>query len=1034
MFFSKLAIKRPVTVLMLVLMVLLLGYISFGRLTVDLYPEMDLPLMLINTSYSGAGPHEVENMVTRPLEEAVSTVDDLDSVYSTSSRGNSSVIAMFDWGTDMDFAALYLREQIDMVKGYLPDDADEPMVLQIDPDMMPVLQIGVSGDMDEIALKELADDIIKNRMERLRGVAVCDVTGGPSREVLVEVDPYQLSSYQINLEQINDVLRSENMNFTGGDLVEGRREYLVRTTGEFKNLQEMEKVVVGSSAAGPIFLGDIAQVKDYHKEPEVLSRMNGEPTISLSIRKQADANTVQVVDVVREEMETLERELPGNVQFQVALDQSDFIRQSISNITQMTIIGGILAALVLLLFLGNLRSTLIIALAMPISIVATFTLMYFQGLTINMITMAGLALGIGMMVDNSIVILENIYRYRQQGESRIEASYKGSGEVSGAITASTLTTMSVFLPVVFVGGIASIIFSSLAWTVAFSLFASLAVALMVIPALTSKFLKVEEKSLNNGAFKKVERLLEKIKGIYRKVLGISLYRRKLVVITFLLLLGGTFLLVPLVGLEFLPAADMGEILIDVEMPRGTPQEETDRVVRQIEGIAGEYEDVETIFAQVGSAGMFAMEGGASERASVNLLLVDPAQRAVDTSSMVEELSSRLARIPGGEITVREMDMATGMGPDEDPLNIIIKGDNLEILEEITDDVAEVVRNVEGTREVETSFDEGRPELQVRLDREKAAALGLNTYQLSSAVRNALEGQVVTSYRVEGDEIDVRVKGLEMTRESKRALSQVPLTTAGGGNIALGEVAEIVEEISPAQIERDGQVRSASVTGGISQRDLGSIMQDIQEDMADYDLPAGYMIEYGGEMADMMEAFGELSLALILAICLVYMVMASQFESLLYPFVIMFSLPQTFTGVVLALAITGRTLNVSSFMGVIMLAGIVVNNAIVLVDYINILRREEGYDRDEAVMEGGSVRLRPILMTTITTILGMLPLAFALGEGAETWAPMATVIIGGLAVSTVVTLVLVPTVYVITDDAGIWLRQKFIPAKARTEEM
>ena len=1034
MFFSKLAIKRPVTVLMLVLMVLLLGYISFGRLTVDLYPEMDLPLMLINTSYSGAGPHEVENMVTRPLEEAVSTVDDLDSVYSTSSRGNSSVIAMFDWGTDMDFAALYLREQIDMVKGYLPDDADEPMVLQIDPDMMPVLQIGVSGDMDEVALKELADDIIKNRMERLRGVAVCDVTGGPSREVLVEVDPYQLSSYQINLEQINDVLRSENMNFTGGDLVEGRREYLVRTTGEFKNLQEMEKVVVGSSAAGPVFLGDVAEVKDYHKDPEVLSRMNGEPTISLSIRKQADANTVQVVDVVREEMETLERELPGNVQFQVALDQSDFIRQSISNITQMTIIGGILAALVLLLFLGNLRSTLIIALAMPISIVATFTLMYFQGLTINMITMAGLALGIGMMVDNSIVILENIYRYRQQGESRIEASYKGSGEVSGAITASTLTTMSVFLPVVFVGGIASIIFSSLAWTVAFSLFTSLAVALMVIPALTSKFLKVEEKSVNNGVFKRVEKLLERIKGIYRKVLKISLYRRKLVVITFLLLLGGTFLLVPLVGLEFLPAADMGEILIDVEMPRGTPQEETDRVVRQVEGIAGEYEDVETIFAQVGSAGMFAMEGGASERASVNLLLVDPAQRAVDTSSMVEELSSRLARIPGGEITVREMDMATGMGPDEDPLNVIIKGDNLEILEEITNDVAEVVRNVEGTREVETSFDEGRPELQVRLDREKAAALGFNTYQLSSAVRNALEGQVVTSYRVEGDEIDVRVKGLEMTRESKRALSQVPLTTAEGGNIALGEVAEIVEEISPAQIERDGQVRSASVTGGISQRDLGSIMQDIQEDMADYDLPAGYMIEYGGEMADMMEAFGELSLALILAICLVYMVMASQFESLLYPFVIMFSLPQTFTGVVLALAITGRTLNVSSFMGVIMLAGIVVNNAIVLVDYINILRREEGYDRDEAVMEGGSVRLRPILMTTITTILGMLPLAFALGEGAETWAPMATVIIGGLAVSTVVTLVLVPTVYVITDDAGIWLRQKFIPAKARTEEM
>ena len=1037
MFFSKLAIKRPVTILMLVLMVMLLGGISFSRLAVDLYPDMELPVMLIMTDYEGAGPYEVESMVTRPLEEVVSTVDDLEGIHSTSSRGNSAVIVIFDWGTDMNFAALDVREQLDMVRGALPDDAGDPMALQMDPDMMPILQIGVTGDMDEVALKELSEDIIENRMERLSGVAVCDVSGGLSREVKVEVDPYKLTSYGVDLEQISNVLRSENVNFSGGDLEEGSRQYLVRTTGEFRDLEEMGNVVVGSGSAGPVFLRDVAEITDYHREPSVLTRMDGESTISLSIRKQADANTIQVVDLVRQEMEVLERELPGNINFEVAMDQSTFIRQSIDNIVNMLLLGGILAVIVLYLFLGNIRSTFIIALAMPISVVATFVLMYFQGLTVNMITMAGLALGLGMMVDNSIVILENIFRYRQLGYSREEAAMQGSGEVSGAITASTLTTMSVFLPVVFVGGMASIIFSSLAWTVAFSLFASLMVALTVIPALSSKYLKVDRedsgKKISGRVLTWMKNMLEGLAGVYKKALGWSLGHRKLVVIVFILMMVGSLLLTPFVGYEFLPAADMGELTANIELPMGTTLEETDRVVGQVEEITGDYEDIDTVFSRVGSGGEFGFGGASPERASVNILLVDMDQRNLSTRELIDDLRGRLERIPGAEITLSEMDMSGGMGPGEaEPINIVVKGDDVEVLRSVTGEVAVIADRVEGTRDLETSFTEGRPELQVRLDRERSAALGINSSQVASAVRSALEGQVVTQYRVDGEEIDVNLQAVEMTRESRDSLNQLPLKTAEGENIMLGEVAEITREISPMQIERDGQVRAATVTGNISGRDLGSVMEDIQAEMEDYTLPSGYMLEYGGEMEEMMEAFGDLALALLLAICLVYMIMASQFESLLYPFVIMFALPQTFIGVVLALVLTGRTLNVSTFMGIIMLAGIVVNNAIVLVDYINVLRRDHGYERNEAILEGGRVRLRPILMTTLTTVLGMLPLVFAIGEGAETWAPMSTAIIGGLTVSTVITLVLVPVVYSIMDDLEKLVSQKIAGRKAARE--
>ena len=1033
---SELAVKRPVAVFMVVLIVLMLGIVSFTRLPLDLYPEMNFPVAIVMTSYEGAGPYEVENMVTRPLEEVVSTVNNLESISSTSGAGSSTIVVMFGWDTDMDFASLELREKIDMVKGFLPDEVEDPLVFQFDPGLMPVLQVGVSGDIDPVALNNLSEDVIKNRLERLDGVAVCEVSGGLSREISIELDPYKLSAYGVSLDQIVQVLRAENLTFSSGEMVEGGRQYMVRTTGEFKSIQEMGELVVGASSTGPLFLRDLSDIEDGFRDQQSLNRVNGEPTLSLSIRKQTGSNTVQVAERVKQELVKLENELPGNIEFREAFDQSQFIRESVNNVSQVAVIGAILAVLILLLFLGNLTSTVIIGLSIPISIVATFAMMYFQNLTLNMITLAGLGLGIGMMVDNSIVILENIFRYRQKGEGREQASLLGSREVSGAIIAATLTTMVVFLPVIFVQGMASMIFSSLAWTVAFSLFASLIVALTIIPVLSSKILKVSRGEENKSLLQKPsimwQKFMVRLSSMYGRSLTRVLAYRWLLVFLFLGAFGASILLIPYVGYEFLPAVDMGEVTVNLRLPVGSTLEETDRVVRQVEEIAEDFPDIETVFSSVGSGGTFSGES-APERASLQLRLVERGEREFSTAEMAEELRKEVRRIPGVDITVSEQDIAQGQMGGEGAISISVKGDELEVLRTLTSEVAQRVARVEGTREVETSFSEGRPELQIKLDRERAGSLGISTYQVASAVRLALEGQVATRYRVGGQEVNVRVQTTNLHSHNMAALEQLSIRTALGGTVPIGEVASISREIGPVQIQRDGQVRAANVTAQVFGRDIGRVSEDLQEEMKDLQLPLGYMVDFEGQQADMIQSFDDLTVALIMAVLLVYMIMAAQFESLLYPFIIMFSLPQTFIGVMLALVITGRTLNVSSFIGVIMLAGIVVNNGIVLVDYVNILRREQNYARDDALREAGMVRLRPIMMTTMTTVLGMLPLALTIGEGTEALAPMATVIIGGLTASSIMTLLLVPVVYAMMDDAGNWLRQRIAQGKLKPGE-
>jgi HAE1 family hydrophobic/amphiphilic exporter-1 len=709
------------------------------------------------------------------------------------------------------------------------------------------------------------------------------------------------------------------------------------------------------------------------------------------------------------------------------VDTSTFIQKTIDNVTGMAVMGGILAVAVLYLFLRNFRTTLIIGVAIPISVIATFTLIYFNGLTLNMVSLGGLALGVGMLVDNSIVVLENIFRYRQEGYSRIDAAQEGSDEISMAVVASTLTTIAVFAPVVFVEGIATEVFREMALTVSFSLLASLVVALTFVPMLSSKYLRVANGGEKTAKVKYISSALDKwnigfdkFDRLYRRVLAWALGHRKTAIIGLVALFVVSLLSVALVGAEFFPAMDQGYVTVNVSLPRGTVLEETERVAYRIEDMLAAVPEMDDVFVVLGSGGM----GGGTNTSSAIIYgkLVDMGQRSRSTFEVADYLRQQAADIAGAEISVDSMSMG-GFSMGGSPVSIQIKGDDLAELSAIADDIKEIVASVEGTREASSSLDEGKPEARVMVDRKRASIYGLNASAIASAVQGSVDGQVATRYRMGGEEIDIKVALRDETAGDLHKLGGIMIPSPAGLQVPLEEVADVVIGEGPSSINRVDQVRVISVSSGIFGRDLNSVMKDVKAGIDRYPLPQGYTIEYGGENQEMVEAFTSLAKALVMAIILVYMIMASQFESLVYPFIIMFSVPFALTGAVGGLVLTGRSLNVASFLGIIMLTGIVVNNAIVLVDYINTLR-SRGTERNEAILKAGPVRLRPILMTTLTTVLGLIPMTLGLGEGAELQAPLATAVIGGLLFSTVLTLVVIPVMYTIVDDMGIRMRRKF----------
>jgi HAE1 family hydrophobic/amphiphilic exporter-1 len=1032
--------RRPVSIVIIVSVILILGFFSFSRTSVDLLPEMNFPMAAVITSYSGAGPEEVESQITKVMEGSLNSLSGVTEIQSTSSDGSSVVLLMFDWGTNMDSAMLDIRENISFVESFLPEGAGKPMVVKMDPNMMPILQIGVSGgDLEQI--QDIAEDIIEPRLSRIPEIASVYLTGGNVRQISVEVDPVKLENYNLSISQITSVLQAENFNMSGGQYEQGQRKYYVRNLQQFQSIKDIEDVRILSASGQAIRLGDIAVVKDDYEEITQYTRVNGEPAVGIHCMKQTGANTVAASKQVMAELDKIQQELNLDLEIDVVMDQAEYIQQSIQNTEKMILEGALLAILVIFLFLRNWRSTFIIFVSIPISIIATFILMYFTKSTVNLITMGGLALGVGRIVDDSIVVFENIYRHRQMGEPRMQAAQKGASEVGGAVIAATLTIIAVFAPIAYVQGLTSILFKPLAITICCAILASLFVSLTIIPLLASRLLTDEtmEKlaKLELGEGKKLgDRFGRWLNGLgdrYSRLLQAALKRRRRVIVGVTLLMLASLALVPVIGAEFMPAMDTGEISINIEMDKGSSIESTDEVSLEVEKRLGTIPEVDLVFASVGSSSVMLMGSGSHTDVSTMYVKLCPRkERDKDVNTISEDIRQTLADIPGAKIEVGVLDNASMMSSGG-PINIQLRGDDLDVLKDLSAQIAEVVRKVPGTREIVSSLTDGSPELQIHIDRDKAAAYGLTPIQVSSTINAAMQGTVATQYRVEGEEVDVRVKYSGEGVQDIDYLKNLTLSNALGMKVKLSQIALFQVEQGPISIDRYDQVRIANINGSLFNRDLKSVMDEIKVEVDKIELPSGYEVEYAGQNQQMMDTFADLALALMLAIILVYAVMAVQYESFFNPFVIMFSLPTALIGIILSLFITGRALSVPAFIGVIMLVGVAVSNAIVFVDYLK-QQLEKGMERDEAIIETGRVRLRPILMTAFSTILAMLPLALGLGEGGEYQAPLATVVIGGLLVSTLITLILVPVVYSILDDIGRRRRDKKAAAKRAKSEL
>lgn len=1029
---SQIAINRPVTVTMLVLMVIVLGVVSLSGLNLDLFPDISLPTAVVITNYEGAGPQEIETMITRPLEQAMGTVDNFKKVSSTSSKGQSMVMVEFTQGTNMDYAALQMREKVDMVRGAWPDDVSDPMIFQYDMSMFPIIQLGMSYGDDLSGLKTMAEEKVQKRLERIKGVAAVDIEGGQEEEVKIDIMPEKLQGYGITLTQLGQVLRGENLNLPGGQLKEGKYQYTIRTTGEFTSIEEIRNLPI-STSKGVIHLSDIAQVKQGYKDVTTSVFMNEKPCVMLAIKKQSGFNTVKVADSVNRELDKIKQEL-SDVEFATIFDQSTYVKRSLGSVTNNALIGGVLAILILLIFLKNIRTTFIIGTAIPISIIATFILIYFSGITLNMMSLGGLALGIGMLVDSAIVVLESIYRYREEGYSRIDAAREGSNEVAMAVVASTLTTVAVFLPIAFIrDNIAIEMFRELALTVTFSLLASLVVSLTLVPMLASKILKIERMEdlkkkhtplavIDRG----FERFLHGVESVYQRLLRWAVGHRKTVVFGTILLFVLSLVAAIFVGAEFFPQSDEGMFTVKIELPKGMVLEENAKITDMVEGSIQEFKELDYVFVVQGDNGdpslttIYASFGSKMDR-----------EKGID--QLLDEVRAKFKDIAGAKISVEKLSMMSMGGAGAKPIQVNIKGDELDVLKELADQMVEEINTVPGTREVSSSIAQTVPEAQIKINRQKASQYGISAYTIANTVQTAVMGQTVTRYKVGGEEIDVRVRLQSEAREDLKDLEYIMIPSPMGQNIPLYELADILMTKAPASIQREDQVRQVNVTGAISGRDARSVFVDIQSKIDGMNIPPGYEIKLGGENEDMIEAAVAFGLAILLAVLLVYMIMASQFESLLHPFTIMFSVPLAIIGVSFAMLIARKPFSVPSFTGIVMLAGIVVNNAIVLVDYINILRGR-GMERNEAIFKAGPVRLRPILMTTLTTVLGLVPLALGIGEGAEMQAPMAVTVIGGLSFSTLLTLVFIPVLYTLFDDFGNFLRRILKKEKKATMVM
>ena len=1014
------SIHRPVTVLMACTIAVLLGAIAFVKIPVDLMPETEYPTLSVNVAYQGVAPEEMETLVARPLEQTLASAPNVEEISSSSSEGRASVRLRFAYGIDLDEAANDLRARLDRRRDSLPDDIEPPTLYKFDVSQYPVMFLTISSDeMDAKELRHFSEKNIQYRIERVLGVAQARVSGGLRRQLHVSLDLKKLRSLNLSVSQIVEKLRRENLNRPVGPVREGEFEVLLRTQGEFQSVQDILAVGVATRNGVPVYIRDIATVEDSHEEIRYIVTVGGVPAVRMFIYKQSGANAVEVSRGVHEEIGFIHEDYP-NVRIESPWDSANFIRASIDNVKDATLVGAALAILVLLFFLRSLSSTLIIGIAIPVSVIATFALMYFNGFTLNTVSFGGLALGVGMLVDNAIVVLENIFRLREKGKQPIEAAVIGSRQVGTAITASTLTTVAVFVPVLFMQGMAAQTFQQLAWVVSFALFCSLIVALTVVPMLSARFLRAGGKQVRGplGAMNQtIGRMLDRLSDNYGAVISWALDHRGVVVLTSLGLFAGAFYLSPLIGVELEPEVDEGQIDIDLEMAPGTRVDATNEMVQRIRMLIEEQvPEARYIMTEAGSQSTWRAEG--TNNGEVRIDLVDQADRTRSAAQIVNELRPVLQIQPGMlvRIRVRSGVRGRGSGFDEaDRLSVEVRGHEIGVMQNLSEQVRDAMMHIPGVVNPRISRRPGTPEMLISIDRAKATSMGLDVSEVADTLETAVGGTRASMFREEGDEYDIVVRLREQDRLELDQVTQVPITLPDGRMIQAASVIRMNRQEGPFEITRTDQQRMITVSATIADRDLGSIVADLQPLMAAIQRPRGYELRLGSEYEEQQKAFREMTFAAIMALVLVYMVMASQFESMRDPFIILFSIPLAFVGIVLMLVLTETNFNIQGFLGVIVLVGIVVNNAIVLLDYTNLLRRENHYPLREAVITAGTRRLRPILMTTVTTVLGLAPMALGIGEGGELQAPMARVVIGGLTTSTLITLVFIPVIYMALEE-------------------
>ena len=1013
---SRFAVHRPIFTIMVVLMVLLLGTISLLRLPIDLMPDISYPTLSISCTYENAGPEEIEELITRPIEQAVSAVPGVEELTSVSVEGQGTVRVTFSWGKDLDAAANDIRDRLDRIIDHLPEDSDRPTLRKFDLASFPILILGASSNLDPVKTRQIIEDQVQYRLERVPGVAAVDIRGGLEREIHVSLDPAKINALAIPLESIIARIREGNVNIPAGTIEKGNFEITIRTPGEYTDLKQIQDTVITVRQGVPIQLREIALVEDSWTKITRIVRVDGVPGLWMSINKQSGKNTVEVARGALAELERINRDIP-QIKIIPIIDTSDYIQRSITNVGSSAIYGGILAIVVLLLFLRNFRSTIVIATAIPVSIIATFALLYFGNFTLNIMTLGGLALGIGMLVDNAIVVLENIFRMRESGEPLENAAVNGAEEVTAAVIASTLTTMVVFLPLIFVRGMSGVMFKQLSIVVSFSLLCSLAVALTVVPMLSARILPAapsDDKfrhTFRGRVFEMSGRFLKAMENDYKKLIHLALANRAFVVIISVLLLTASLMLTPYIGVELMPSTDEGEVRVEAEMQVGTRLNLLDEKFKLIEKIVNE--SVPEISNTVTTVGGSRWQGSGGHTGDVRISLKHQSHRTRSSEQIATDLRGKLRAIPGMIIRTRAGEglFLLRMGTSgSDKVQVEVRGHDMQIADSLAIQVKEIVESVEGITDARISRELGSPEELILIDRQKAADMKLTVSKIANALQTIISGTRASYYREAGDEFGILVKLRDAEQMDLRDILDLTITNSDGEPVVLRNVVNVGPRKGPVLIERKDQERLVNVSADISGRDMGSVLTELSGLLRNVPVPPDFSITFGGDYEEQQKSFHELLLSCILAIILVYMVMACQYESLRDPFVVMFSVPLAGIGVIVMLFLTKTTFNVQSFIGCIMLEGIVVNNAILLVDHTNLLRRKAGMALHEAIEEAGRRRLRPILMTATTTIIGLIPLALGLGEGGEAQAPMARAVIGGLLSSTLITLVFVPVVY------------------------